>query len=153
MLFKDIKQGGQLYIFDRGDITMRVGTVNTVSFPHISAQLNAGLVIDLGVTIDGESYQYQVKDVSENAYVGTTMISPNVENVLTEVRTLRQQSEEVIRSVDKHKSIIDKCNSLLTDFDPQYKEKQINEQRLSNIEKSIEKLTAIMESMNSTKII
>lgn len=153
MLFKDIKQGGQIYIFDRNDVSIRIGTVNTVSFPHISTQINGGLVIDIGVTIDGESYQYQVKDISEVAYVGTTLISPNVDNVLNEVRALRQQSEEVIKSIGKHESIVDKCNSLLTDFDPQYKERQVNEQRLTNIEKSIERLTTMMENLNTNKII
>lgn len=36
MLFKDIKQGNQIYIFDRVNTDIKVGNVQTVSFPHLS---------------------------------------------------------------------------------------------------------------------
>ena len=65
MLFKDIKQGYPLYIFDRNTVTIKTATVSSVSFPHISNQPTAGMVVDVTVTIDGNSQQYEIKDSSE----------------------------------------------------------------------------------------
>lgn len=153
MLFKDVKQGYPLYIFDRNNVSIKTGSVTAVTFPHISTKPNGGMVVDVTVTIDGATQQYEIRDTSECAYVGTTMLSPNIESVLNEVRLLRAQSEEAIKSVDRHKENISKCTTLLTEFDPVYKEKQANEQRLTNIENSIEKLTNILEKMNTNKLI
>lgn len=154
MLFKDIKQGYPLYIFDRSDVSVKTGNVASVSFPHISAKPNGGMVVDVTINIEGNSQQYEIRDTSECAYVGTTMLTPNVESVLNEVRMLKAQSEEVIKSIDKHKDNIVKCAALLSELDPVYKEKQANEKRLSRIEDSIDRLTTIIEKMsNNEKII
>lgn len=147
MLFKDVKQGYPLYIFDRNNVSIKTGNVTAVSFPHISTKVNSGMVVDVTVNIDGASQQYEIKDVSECAYVGTTMLSPNIDSVLNEVKVVKAQSEEIIKSIDKHQETINKCAALLAEFDPAYKEKRVNEERLNRIEKSIEKLTAIVENI------
>ena len=91
-----------------------------------------------------------MKDSSEIAYVGTTIISPNIENILNEVKGVRQQSQDALNLMDKHKQIVEKCSTLLTEYDPQYKERKENEQRLSNIEKSIEELKGmILNKLNN----
>jgi ornithine cyclodeaminase/alanine dehydrogenase-like protein (mu-crystallin family) len=149
MLFKDVKQGYPLYIFDRSSVSVRTASVSAVSFPHLSSKPNSGMVVDVTINIDGNSQQYEIRDTSECAYVGTIMLSPNVESVLNEIRTLKAQSEEAIKLVDKHKENIAKCTTLLTEFDPVYKEKQATEERLSRIENSIGKLTTIIENMNT----
>ena len=149
MLFKDVKQGYPLYIFDRSSVSVRTASVSAVSFPHLSNKPNSGMVVDVTVNIDGNSQQYEIRDTSECAYVGTIMLSPNVESVLNEIRTLKAQSEEAIKLVDKHKENIAKCTTLLAEFDPVYKEKQATEERLSRIEDSIGKLTTIIENMNT----
>ena len=151
MLFKDIKQGYPIYIFDRNSVTVKTGNVTAVSFPHLSNKANAGMVVDVTITTEGTSQQYEIKDTSECAYVGTTMLSPNIDSVLNEIRVLKAQSEEVVKSIDKHQDTINKCSALLTEFDPVFKEKQVNEERLSRIEKSIDKLTNIIEGMTNLK--
>jgi hypothetical protein len=152
MLFKDIKQGYPIYIFDRNSVTVKTGNATAVSFPHISNKVNTGMVVDVTINIDGNSQQYEIKDTSECAYVGTIMLSPNIDSVLNEIRGLKAQSEEVVKSIDKHQDTINKCSALLTEFDPIFKEKQVNEERLSRIEKSIDKLTTVIENMTSRNI-
>lgn len=147
MVFKDIKQGYPIYIFDRNDVTVKTGNVTSVSFPHVSTKISTGMVVDVTIDINGASQQYEIKDTSECAYVGTTMLSPNIDNILNEVRVLKTQSEEVIKSIDKHQATVDKCSALLTEFDPVFKEKQINEERLLRIEQSIDKLTSVLETV------
>lgn len=115
----------------------------------MSTTPNMGMVVDVTVNNEGNSQQYEIKDTSECAYVGTTMLSPNVENVLNEIKALKAQSEEVIKSVDKHKETVSRCATLLTEFDPVYKEKQANEERLSKIENSIDRLTTLIEKMST----
>lgn len=153
MLFKDVKQGCPLYIFDRNSVSVKTGNITGVTFPHLSNQPNGGMVVDVTVNVDGNAQTYEIKDTSESAYVGTTMLTPNVDSVLTEIRALKTQSEEIVRSVDKHEGIISKCSTLLSELDPVYKEKQLNEQRLSRLEESIDKLALIVEKMNTNKMI
>lgn len=150
MLFKDIKQGNQIYIFDRVNTEIKTGNVQSVSFPHLSNQPNMGMVVDIDIIMNDETFKYQMKDSSEIAYVGTTIISPNIENILNEVKGVRQQSQDALNLMDKHKQIVEKCSTLLTEYDPQYKERKENEQRLSNIEKSIEELKGmILNKLNN----
>lgn len=150
MLYKDVKQGTQIYVFDRNELSVKRGVVESVSFPHLSANPNGGMmVVDVGINIDGVSKPYEIKDCSESAYVGTMMLTPNIDTLLNEIRVVKSQSEDALKMVEKHKANVEKCGILLTEFDPVYQKEKATDDRLTKIEMSIGKLTDMFEKMNT----
>ena len=114
MQFKDLKDGYPIYLFDRSSLSVQTGRVTSVTTPHASSKpgatlANLGLVVDVVVNIDGKSFSYEVKDNSENAYIDTTLLTSNVDIVVNEIKAIKNNSEETIKSIDKHKANIEKC--------------------------------------------
>ena len=59
------------------------------------------------------------------------MITPNRDNIIREVKQLKSQAEDVLKNVEKSKVTIEKCSSLIADFDPvlnllSYKDSNLN---------------------------
>lgn len=147
MLFKELKNGCLVYMLDKTNITVTKGNVQAVSLPRYdmnSANPSGfGTVIDVTIQADGKSGQYVVKDSAETVYAndGNLLITPNVNNILTELRSIKQQSEDVIKSVDKHKELVSKCAELLESLDPVFKKDQATEKRFLELEQAITKLS------------
>lgn len=144
MVFKEVKSGDSIYIFNRDAQSVKTAQVVNVSPSHISGGINStpvanpfqnvNMVVDITVDIDGNKQQYECKDTSEQAYAGVLMITPNINNLLSEIRSLKATSDSIIASIDKHHTIVDNCTALLTEYDPAYKEKQETENRLDKME-------------------
>lgn len=147
MTFKEINKGGLVYMLDRNTMTVTKGTVQAVSLPRYdvagTTPSSLGMVMDVTIQADGNSGQYVVKDTAETVYAndGRLLITPNINNVLTELRYIKTQSEDVISSIDKHKDTVDKCSKLLEELDPVFKKDQATEKRFVELEQAISKLS------------
>lgn len=147
MTFKEINKGSLVYMLDKSTMTVTKGNVQAVSLPRYdmnsTSPSSLGMVIDVTIQADGNSGQYVVKDTAETVYAndGCLLITPNINNVLTELRYIKAQSEDVISSVDKHKDTVDKCSKLLEELDPVFKKDQVTEKRFAEIEQAISKLS------------
>lgn len=136
MIFKDLKQGNTIYLFDRNTLDVTNGTVQSVSLPHYEAGNMTGMVVDVVIKTQNGSGQYELKDSSETAYAnnGMLLITPNIDNLLNEIKLVKVQSETVLNSIDQHKETVKKCEKLLTELDPVFKNEKKNDERLSNLE-------------------
>lgn len=145
MLFKEVKQGATVYVFDRNAVTVKKGSVSAVSLPHIDPKMpfNSGMVIDVSINVDGQVGQYVVPETSEVVTAGNLLLTPNSSQLLNDIQSTKQQRELVLSSVDQYKADIEKCNTLLAEYDPVYKNKQETENRLQKIEKAIESIPSI----------
>lgn len=153
MQFKDLKDGYPIYLFDRSSLSVQTGRVTSVTTPHASSKpgatlANLGLVVDVVVNIDGKSFSYEVKDNSENAYIDTTLLTSNVDIVVNEIKAIKNNSEETIKSIDKHKANIEKCTALLSEFDPIYREKKETDDKINSLAQTVANLAAIVEKLN-----
>lgn len=153
MQFKDLKDAYLVYLFDRNNVSIKTGRVTSVTTPHMSTKpgatlANTGLVVDVIVTIDGKSYSYEVKENAESAYIDTTLFTSNIDIVVNELKIIKANSEEALKSIDKHKSNIEKCTNLLSEFDPIYKEKKETDDKINTLTQTVANLTAIVEKLN-----
>lgn len=112
MTFKEINKGGLVYMLDRNAMSVTKGTVQAVSLPRYdmnsTATSSLGMVMDVTIQAEGNSGQYVVKDTAETVYAndGVLLITPNINNVLTEIRYIKTQSEDILNSVEKHKETV-----------------------------------------------
>lgn len=147
MLFKDIKQNFPVYILDKQNMSFTQGKVQSVSFPHIDNSSPMGMgktVIDVAIEADGKSGTYAMPENLSVVYAGNIVLSTDRDGIMREVEAMKTSAEQILSSVDKQKEIVEKSTALLTELNPEYRAKQQNEQRLSNLESSMKELKDMM---------
>lgn len=122
------------------------GTVTAVSEPHITTDkarlrvMNMATVIDVTVNLGGTQQTIELADslTYTSSADGSLLFSPNKEDILNGVRMVKAQSEEALRMVEQHKSTIGKCDTLLHDFDPIYRQNVDTEARLNELQRKLD---------------
>lgn len=146
LLFKDIKPNYPVYIFDKQSMTVVQGKVNTISFPRLNntdpMQMNpfnkAGMVVDVEIEADGKTATYAIPEGLAVTYSNNLVLSTERDGVVHEIEALKSNAESILATVDRQKEIIEKASGLLVSLDPVSKERQENELRMTNLEKSLE---------------
>lgn len=133
MMFRDVKVGDTLYIYDRASIALTAEQVSSVSAPRVD---KAGMVVDVAVG----NMTYTFRDSSEVGFTPTLVISSDRANLLREVVAHKMGNESQIARVDQLKAEIPKLDAVIDQLDPNRKEKKMMEDRLSKIEANLEKL-------------
>lgn len=133
MMFRDVKVGDTLYIYDRASIALTAEQVSSVSAPRVD---KAGMVVDVAVG----NMTYTFRDSSEVGFTPTLVISPDRSNLLREVVAHKMGNESQIARVDQLKAELPKLDAVIDQLDPNRKEKKMMEDRLSKIEANLEKL-------------
>lgn len=147
MLFKDLKQNYPVFILDKQNVKFTQGKVQSVSFPHIDNSSPMGMgktVVDVVIEAEGKSATYAIPENNSVVYAGDMVLSTEKDGILKEVEAMKTSAEQILSSVEKQKEIINKTALLLTELNPEYKAKQENEKRLSNLENSMKELKDMM---------
>lgn len=148
MLFKDLKQNYPVYIFDKQNITFTTGKIMSVSFPHMdnsNPMVMGKSVVDIVIEAGGKSATYAIPDSMSVAYAGDLVISTDRDSIIREVEAVKNNSEQYLKGIERTKTVLDKSTSLLAELNPEIRAKQENEQRLSNMEQSIQELKKMFE--------
>lgn len=147
MLFKDVKQNYPVFILDKQNVKFTQGKVQSVSFPHMDNSAPIGMnktVIDVVIEADGKSATYAMPENLSIVYAGDIVLSTDKDGIVREIEAMKMSAEQVLNSVDRQKEIVERSSKLLVDLNPDFKAKQENEQRLSNLENSMKELKEMM---------
>lgn len=155
LLFKDLKQNYQVFLLNTQDMTFNQGKVVSVSFPHFDmnnqsigiGSNSTNMVVDVTIELDGKTSTYVIP---ENISItrtgnGNLVIATEKEGIVREIEALKSSSEQVLASVDYHKGVIEKADSLLAEFNPILKERQATEQRFKQIEDNVGEMKQMLE--------
>lgn len=142
MLFKDFKPGYPIYILDRKAVTVTTGKVTNAPITHFDNRFaGAGkMIVDLNVEANGSTTTYVFDDTASIGYAENLVLAANREDIIREVESLKAQSEEAIRMASWHHEALDKCDKLLQDLSPEYKQRTDYAERISGLEKKMDKL-------------
>lgn len=147
MLFKDLKSGYPIYIFDRDKITFTQTKVLGVNLPHFDSHYGNPTEMVVDVTIDGMSKPYTFKENTDTGYVGSLVITTERDKALLEVENLQTQSEQAWNKRDTYKDIAEKCAQIRAEFSPAFKEKKETEERFSKLEGSVSELKDMIKGL------
>ena len=147
MLFKDLKSGYPIYIFDRDKIEFTQAKVLNVNIPHFDSHYGNPTEMVVDVTIDGMPKPYTFKENTDAGYIGNLVITTERDKALLEVEALQTQSEQAWSKRDTYKAIAEKCAQIRAEFSPAFKEKKENEERLFKIESSVSELKDIIAGL------
>lgn len=143
MLFKDIKQNYSVYVLDKDKLSLSDGKAITVVFPRYDLTAKT-TVVDVTVDVSGKTATYAIPENLSVTYAGNLVLSTDKEGLVREVEAMRTSAEQIIASVDHQKEVIEKASVLLSELNPQFKEKQETEKRFANIESSVHKIEELV---------
>lgn len=155
MTFKDLKTNYPVYLFDKNAVKLYEGKVTNINAPHIdikSAGAGGGMVVDVTLQYNTENNgsqtcTYTFKDSTEIGYINNIVISTNKDLILKEVEALCNQSKQILQSVETNKNIVNRCQDILSEYNPAIKEKKEYDERFSSLENQVKDMKSMIETL------
>lgn len=147
MLFKDLKSGFSVYIFDRDKVTFTQAKVLSVTPPHFDTHYGNPTEMVVDITIEGLSKPYTFKEGTDTGYVNNLVISTDRDKALLEVENLQIQSEQAWSKRDTYKETADRCAQIRAEHSPAFKEKMETEERFTKLEGSVGELKDMIKGL------
>ena len=165
-MFQGLRTNSLFYVLDKGENpNLRIGQVVSVSNPQTKyPAFNNGFtpqpmetVVDVKVKLDDEEVDF--KQLPANGQIANDknlVVSDNKDAMSAEVDAMLRQSKTVLESVDYHKRVVDSCEGMLQQLNPQIaKEKEQTEKinklegKVSGIEGKIDKMMGWLQQTMS----
>lgn len=153
--FKDIKQNCPVYLFNKTDVAVTQGKVTSASFPKMEYNPQTGqqqMMITFGIECEGKNSTYGIPENSSVVNAGDVVIATDKSLLLSEVETLNNNAVQFLESVDsmieRQKQVREKCEILMSELNPIYKERQETEKRFNAIES---KFSSMEQTVNGMK--
>ena len=133
MAFSNLRSGNQLYILHKDSIpTIEIGKVISISqvSPKYGNVYSPEMVVDISANVNGQPTNFQklpaLGDIAD--FGNNIVLSCNKDAMSSEVTSMKQRSVDIINSVELHQNIIKGCDEILTQLNPEIKEKQRQEE-------------------------
>ena len=142
-MFNTLRQNSPIYVLDKKDSpVLKKGIIETVSPQRSRTGSFYGqpmdMIVDIRVNIDGTSQEF--KNIPANLSIandGNIVISETKEAMSTEVDSMLSISKQILESVDYHKDVIEKCEQILKDLNPQFAKDKFQEEKINSLESRI----------------
>lgn len=165
-MFQGLRTNSLFYVLDKGENpNLRVGQVVSVSNPQTKyPAFNNGFtpqpmetVVDVRVKLDDEEVDF--KQLPANGQIANDknlVVSDNKDVMSAEVDAMLRQSKAILESVDYNKRVVESCEGMLQQLNPQIaKEKEQTEKinklegKVSGIEGKIDKMMGWLQQTMS----
>lgn len=143
MLFKDLKVGDTLYLFNKNNISLLMEKVVSVSAPRVDSNIAMGMVVDISIS----NKTYTMKESSDICYTGNFIISSDRNSILREVESQKASNEALIAREEILKAEQPKLDSIIDQLAPERKERKEQEERMHRMEKQLGALTNMVEQL------
>ena len=127
-MFQNLRVGSPIYILHKNEPKLIVGEVSSVSLPvPVTNQVyQAGVfqqqktTVDVKVRVDGEIVDYKKipSDLSIADFGTGMVISETKDAIINEIQILKNNSANILDSIDKHKKIMEECDIMLQTLSP-----------------------------------
>ena len=134
--FRELRAGHPLYIFDLKEIKVSQATTKEVSRPYVATTAGmSDMVVDVTAEDAGEQKTFAFKDRTCAGYdpARGLLITTDRSIIAKELETMRKASEEILKQVDNHKLIVERCAEALEAIGT---EDKVAEERMNRISTS-----------------
>lgn len=158
-MFQNLRVNSTLYLLHRGsNPSLECGQVVNVSpiktiyktVPNMPYPQPVQ-VIDFVVNINGQNVNLQ--EIPANANIADDiktgmLITGSRDEMNTEVLTMKQKSEDVLKSVEYHQNFLRVCDQMLAMLNPEFAAKQQQEQEISALKGQMSNMDKNMQEMS-----
>lgn len=159
MIFRDLKAGFPIYLFDRASRKFNQGKVTTNPCPDFENGKQNVMAAMPGMpnygarnvkvnvqTEDGKQSIYSVVDTEQTAYSDTLVISCSKESIINEVNALKNQANDIINKMPDFEQTVKDCDQLLSELDTSFRDQQRTNQRLDKMENKLDEIFKFVKS-------
>ena len=152
-MFNTLKQNSLFYIFDKNiNPNIKIGKVKNIS----TNPQNYGLAnqeIDITIDVNGDTYEFKKIPASLSIVSPSKgiIISDNVEDMTKEVEVTINNSQQIIDSIDYHKSIINAKDDLLGILNPRFAKEKEQESKLIALETKVDNILNMLSDVIQKK--
>lgn len=151
-MFSSLRQGNIIYILEKGDKpVLKIGQVTSVSQPNYNNNfLMNGSTININVKVGEQSMDFQniVGQLSVASYNNIT-ITETKELMANEVDNMLQNSKSIIDNIPYHKQVIESCESILKELNPQFAKEKERDEDIDNLKSKLGGLETKMDQLLS----
>ena len=160
-MFQSLRPNCPIYVFHKsGTPVLETGSVTSVSVPRSKYAIPPSfgqpqeMVVDLVVKIGGATVNYNglpaQADVADSYSNGECIVISGCREAMNaEILNVKQKSEEVLGSVETHRGIITECDRILSDFNPEFAEKQKQRDEIESLKTQLNGITRSMDELMS----
>lgn len=165
MYFNELRNGYPVYILNRTDMNVTTGKVINKGDPYFPKMnpnnpmkpMPTQRVVDVTIEIAGRT---QTFTFVENSYVNSTkfegkelVLSTEKQGIIKEVEVVKAEKESSIANYENDKATVEKCEKILSDWNPEFAEKKKQDERISNMEKKLDNMMELFQKYmeNSSK--
>lgn len=161
-MFQSVRPNSQIFILHKGDTpSIEIGNVTNqpMSRPKYQLPTSFGqpqeLVVDLVVKVGDRTVNYNnlpaQLDIADSSSNGESIvISDSKEAMNAEVLNLKQKSTDIINSVDFHKELLGKYESILAQLNPEFAEKQEQKQEIDTLRAQMAEMSRSISALMET---
>ena len=159
-MFQNLRKQQQIYVLYKDSIPrIEIGIVEEVSKPYPITIPNSQpmpypqMEMVVNVVVKTQSDTLNLKqllanaDISDYGYGNNIFISCTKEAVANEVSIMRKNSVDVLNSVEHHQKMVEVCDKMLSELNPEVAEKQKQEQEISTLKGQMQQMSANMNQL------
>lgn len=160
-MFKNLRQGQVIYILHKDDkMYYEVATIVSVEnlrpkAPAMNPYMQQEMLVDIKAKVGNDNIN--IPSVPADLIVTDYKPSNGEKMVLacdlnafnTEINSMLQNSQSILASIDKHKSIIDSCEIMLAQLNPQFAKDKERDQEMSEMKQKMSTLQETNERLMS----
>lgn len=159
-MFQGLQQGATLYILYKNEPRIEKGRVISLNThmpqfnPSQPQAMFSGMVTDLTVAVGSDTIPFA--GLPATASVANfpdkgMFVSEDQSMVINEITAMRDNSQRVVDSYDAHKSLRDKCESLLLSLNPDKQKEIQNAKDVAELKGQLEEMKKMLSAVLGTK--
>lgn len=159
-MFQNLRKQQHIYVLYKDSIPrIEIGIVEDVSKPYPITIPNSQpmpypqMEMVVNVVVKTQSDTLNLKqllanaDISDYGYGNNIFISCTKEAVANEVSIMRKNSVDVLNSVEHHQKMVEVCDRMLSELNPEAAEKQKQEQEISTLKGQMQQMSVNMNQL------
>lgn len=156
-MFQGLRTNSLFYVLDKGENpNLRVGQVVSVSNPQTKyPAFNNGFtpqpmetVVDVKVKLNDEEVDF--KQLPANGQIANDknlVVSDNKDAMSAEVDAMLRQSKAILESVDYHNRVVESCEGMLQQLNPQIAKEKEQTEKISKLEGKVSGIEGKIDKM------
>lgn len=153
-MFRDLQKGYSVSILEKNNGRIKYHNGTVVSRGEARYE-NKGFgqpmpterIIDLTIEFDGKTQTYVVPENGNVASTAAITVACEPSYVTNEVQSMLKKSEDVLASIETHKTNIEECKNILSQINPSIGESQEYNRRLNAMESKMDGMSKLMEQI------
>lgn len=157
-MFQNLRTNSQIYILHK-DSNPRVetGIVASVSAPVPKFPVPPGfnpmqeMVVDVVARVNGQDITYQKlpanTDIADFGNNGQIILASSRDAMNAEIASMKQKSLDIINSIEYHKNVVTNCDQILHNLNPEYAEKQKQQEEINILRVQMNEITKTMSDL------